>query len=948
MQIPGYKIESKLGQGGMAEVYLAIQESLGRQVALKITSPWQSQDPAFKERFMQEGRIVATLNHPNIVTIHEIGQVDEQYFIAMEYVSGKSLTEKIEEGMTLEESVQTVKRIARALAYAHNGGFLHRDIKPSNILFRDDEYAVLADFGIARALVEDDTRLTQTGMSPGSPAYMSPEQVNGLNLDARSDQYSLGIVFYEMLTGDRPYKGNSATATAILHLTAPVPQLPHPYESLQPIFDRLLAKTPEERFADEEALIQALDEPGSVEPKPSVENDSHAATALGRTQVRMDKTRVANPSIVQKPKGEASGKRLLWGGVAAFGAVALAGMMFWFQTDGLVQDDKQDTVASLSADEAKNVTIQETDSKEAAVDSTDTEEPVDTQTVDAESKNGELPEQNGQQVISLDSQEPTDLKQADIEPKVAPMPGLNGRESNSSDIQEPDSSQVAKTEVTQEPEVNEVPMDSSGTQEPTDSQPVDGEPDAAKTPELSEEQPDSLDNQKSAESKPGSVEPDVAQAPESNEEQADSSENQKLTDSPAVNVETETAQASALNEEQTGSSEAEGRPDTQVATALMEADKAQEEGSDAQEFAEAKTEVPQVMNGDEGPANMLATARDQMAAERYVEPAGDNAFETYTEVLKEDAENEAAMNGLTQIAEYYEEQARLKQNAGEFEQSLALLDLGLRAAPKNSNLIALNNEVTVQYEKQQTEQQIDALMQKAESQMASQRLARPKGDNAYESYQAILALDASHQQAQKGVQEIASRYATFAQTKRQTGDLSTGLAMADRGLEVAPEHEGLLALRKEISSLLDGQQASEAKQQATQAEIERLLANAQQQLDANQLTQPKGKNARESYNAVLKMAPENQQARTGLNAISQRYDALTRDKQSAGDVEAAFRLVEEGLQVFPKHSGLRTLHKEIKSQLEAAKQAQKTPIEPQPIAKKPNKKRSGARVFGTF
>ena len=904
----------------MAEVYLAIQESLGRQVALKITSPWQSQDPAFKERFMQEGRIVATLNHPNIVTIHEIGQVDEQYFIAMEYVSGKSLSEKIEEGMTLEDSIQTVKRVARALAYAHNGGFLHRDIKPSNILFRDDEYAVLADFGIARALVEDDTRLTQTGMSPGSPAYMSPEQVNGFNLDARSDQYSLGIVFYEMLTGDRPYKGNSATATAILHLTAPVPQLPHPYESLQPIFDRLLAKTPEERFTDEEALIQALDEPDSVESKAPAENDSHAATALGRTQVRMEKTRVASPSVVQEPGKKMPSMPLRWVGIAALGAVAVAGAAFWLQmpssdpADGLAQENRQETVAGLPSNDAEIETAQEADRKEELGESIDTQKTADSQVAEAKSEVAQLPKLNEQQAGSPDIQEPTDSKRAEAKPEIAPMPGLNGQQANTPQIEMPTSSQVVEAVTPQEPELNEEPENVSSSQESSVLQTVEME------------------------------EPEVALTPDLDEEQKDSSDTQKLSDSPLVKEDTEAPQTNVLNEEQPPPPEPQEQMDTQVANAPMEAGEAQEGVSDTQEPVES--EASQESDISEGLAGMLATARDQMATERYVEPAGDNAFETYTEVLKEDAENETAMNGLTQIAEYYEEQARLKQNAGEFDQSLALLDLGLKAAPKNSNLIALNNEVTVQYEKQQTEQQIDALMQKAESQMASQRLARPKGDNAYESYQAILGLDAGRQPAQQGIQEIANRYETFAQTKRQAGDLSTSLAMADRGLEVAPEDAGLLALRKEISGLLDEQQAS-------QAEIERLLAIAQQQLDAGQLTQPKGKNARESYNTVLKMVPKNQQARTGLNAILQRYVALARDKQSAGDTDAAFNLVEEGLQAFPKHSGLRSLYKEIESQLEAAKQAQKTPIEPQPIepqatVKKPSKKRSGSRVFGTF
>lgn len=258
MQIPGFDIDSEIGQGAMASVYLATQRSLQRKVALKVMAASLAADPTFCERFLREGRTLARLSHPHIATIHDIGNVGELYYMAMEYLPSGTLKERIAAGLTPEQGLLYVQQIAQALGYAHDQGLVHRDVKPANILFRADGTAVLSDFGIAKSL-DDRTQFTQAGFAVGTPSYMSPEQARGMDIDGRADLYALGVVLYEILVGELPYRGTDALSTALAHLTEPLPELPIEHGRYQSILRGLLAKDPDQRFADAAALLAALD-----------------------------------------------------------------------------------------------------------------------------------------------------------------------------------------------------------------------------------------------------------------------------------------------------------------------------------------------------------------------------------------------------------------------------------------------------------------------------------------------------------------------------------------------------------------------------------------------------------------------------------------------------------------------------------------------------------------
>ena len=257
IQIPGYKIEKHIGSGAMAAVYLAIQQSLERKVALKLMASSMLGDPVFRERFLKEGKIIAQLNHRNIVTIYDIGLVESSYYMAMEYVDGgNTLKELIPQRLSAERAVDILRQMASALGFAHQHGFIHRDVKPANILMRKDGTPVLSDFGIAKTF--DGTQMTAVGSTMGTPSYMSTEQIRGLEVDARSDLYSLGVVFFEMLTGAKPYQADSIPAVLWMHINDPIPRLPAKLAKYQTIVDHLMAKEPDERYSNAEALIAAL------------------------------------------------------------------------------------------------------------------------------------------------------------------------------------------------------------------------------------------------------------------------------------------------------------------------------------------------------------------------------------------------------------------------------------------------------------------------------------------------------------------------------------------------------------------------------------------------------------------------------------------------------------------------------------------------------------------
>lgn len=278
MEIPGYEIEKVIGKGGMASVYLATHKALNRKVAIKVMHPQDDDNSDFTSRFIREAHIVANLSHPNIVTIHDVGEHDGHNYLVMELLpGGETLNNKIKKGIDSQQALSIIRQVAAALKVAHDKNIVHRDIKPDNIMFRDDGSVVLMDFGIARSVDSTATQMTQAGLIVGTPQYISPEQAQGEDLGAYSDIYSLGVVFYEMLTGKLPYTADSPIALVFQHVSEPVPTLTGDAAVFQPLLNHMMAKARQERYSDCDRIIADINKLETVKPATQATNTFNSA-----------------------------------------------------------------------------------------------------------------------------------------------------------------------------------------------------------------------------------------------------------------------------------------------------------------------------------------------------------------------------------------------------------------------------------------------------------------------------------------------------------------------------------------------------------------------------------------------------------------------------------------------------------------------------------------------
>lgn len=279
-----YRLEGRLGAGGMSTVYLAVDSVLQRKVAVKLLAEHLAEDEAFVARFKREALAAARLTHPNVVQVYDSGIDDSRHYIVMEYVPGRSVAQLLKEKgrLDVDEAVDIVCQACEGLKYAHSKGIVHRDIKPGNLMIANDGTIKLADFGIAKAAEE--TRITQAGSVVGTAAYLSPEQAHGEEAGVASDIYSLGVVTYQLLAGRLPYEYSSLTELALKQQTQPLEPLPSLNDLVSPELDRAisraLARQPQNRFADAGEMAEALRKGAAGIAVPMPTFDETAATQM--------------------------------------------------------------------------------------------------------------------------------------------------------------------------------------------------------------------------------------------------------------------------------------------------------------------------------------------------------------------------------------------------------------------------------------------------------------------------------------------------------------------------------------------------------------------------------------------------------------------------------------------------------------------------------------------
>jgi serine/threonine-protein kinase len=423
-----YRVVRKLGAGGMADVYLAEDEELGRRVAIKILNDRHANDEQFVERFRREAKNAAGLSHPNIVSIYDRGEAEGTYYIAMEFLDGRSLKELlIARGpMPIADAMQYTRQILNALRFAHRKGVVHRDIKPHNVMVDGDGRLKVTDFGIARAGA---SQMTEAGAIVGTAQYLSPEQARGAAVDQRSDLYSIGVVLYEMLTGHVPFTGDTPVEIAMRHLS----DAPRPPSTIRPeippdldmIVLRALAKNPDDRFqtADEmDAELARVEDGASV---TAITADAATAVLSGTSLAAAAPTAIAPPRRPQRRTGTyryaepPPRRRPIWPWLLAILGLAAALLAGWFAYDR-IED-------SLSAGPV-SVPYVEGIREDRAVRLIEQRglEPVVRRQFDSNVREGRVIEQDPEQGSRVDRESPVEIE-VSLGPPQVTVPEVRGK-----------------------------------------------------------------------------------------------------------------------------------------------------------------------------------------------------------------------------------------------------------------------------------------------------------------------------------------------------------------------------------------------------------------------------------------------------------------------------------------------------------------------------------------
>lgn len=638
-RVPGYRIEYELGRGGMAVVYLAYQESLQRPVALKVMSPNLASDEEFTRRFLKEGPTLARLIHPGIVKVFDTGVHQNDYYLAMEYIPGGTLKQRIQQGLRPGEAIVLVRQIAEALGYAHRKGLIHRDIKGQNVLLRPNGEPVLTDFGIAKAL-GNSTYHTTSGVSIGSPHYMSPEQIQGQAVDQRTDLYALGVVLHEMLTGILPYTADNSVAIAYQHVTAPLPRLPARLRVFQSLIDKTMAKRPEDRFANAAALIQALD-------------DIEAAYLAS-----------ANATTVQVKTTQHAGINWLTG-VAAVTLVALAG------AGGYYYVNHQARVTAQRAEHQQLALAAGQQDQKAHPDQAQ----PSASTVHGDHR-GSSPFEPQATVATADYAAPTsqpapaaevsvDVPSASLAqvPAVPESPPITTQ----APAPEPTVTTVSKTPAT-------LAAVAPGTVPAVQAVPPARQTPARQTPAVAGDTPANGPTPPATAAKP-SQPPTPVSSP-----------------SPAPPPASGTSASTALASEPAS----KGTPPVPAEVVIPRPEPAATPGSLQLATAEPHPEAagtPTVSGIQAKIARLQAQAEQQLKDWKLTSPDADNAYDTYRQLARLPGGKSIAEQGFQRIAALYLQLARDKRQAGQLDLSQDYIERGLGIRPHDANLLALRKAI---------------------------------------------------------------------------------------------------------------------------------------------------------------------------------------------------------------------------------------------------------------
>jgi len=953
MEIPGYTVIRELGRGGMASVYLAVQESLHREVALKVMAPGFSTEPDFRERFLREGRRNAQLQHPHIVILYDAGYAADRYYIAMEYLRSGNLKDRMQAGVDMYSAIGYTKQIASALGYAHKNGIIHRDIKPLNIMFRDDSTAVLTDFGIAKAL-SDSNELTRTHMAIGTPYYMSPEQARGTGVDGRSDLYSLGILFYEMLVGERPYVGDEAVAIAIQHLTAPIPKLPDALAALQPVIDRVLAKAPEERYPDAAAFIGDLErlERELTQPAPTVRPAvSPMETTAPRESAPTTTTKTVTLVIDRKRTA-----------LYALGVVLVLSVAGgWWWTSRSTLDPQTLRTVQLLIEKAQR-----------HVDASRLTAPAGDNAVEFYREVLALDPENEQALAGIDAvlgrlveKAKADLRDGKLERALQVVKEGLEIDGDSKPLV------ALQSKIEQQREI--LVLVAKGREQLAANKLADPENDNAAT---SFRAALNLDKD-SAEALQGLAEVSgrLLEAARESLARGDLDESARLAEQGSgldlergafdglrkqIDERRRAAERQRLIAERLESAAKlksagelitpqdrnalrlyreviELDPDNASAwAAIAEIEKAvvaEASAADKKEALESRIERvgvalrafpenPQLASLEAELNAALAERRRTEQASDLVEAVelrlktGDLAETEVAELLARvdeahrlDPSNSRVTSTRKRVISVLVGRAEAATEEGRPSDTIRLAELGLTADPKHKGLRKLLDEAKERIAADKARQQeIEKLLGIAGELAAGGKLVAPPDQNAYAAYGKVLALDSENAEARRGRERVLGQLVERIEASRKAGDLDAALDAADAGLGVAPELDSLKELKQAI--------VAQQELRATKNEIERLLEDAARDLKSGRLGARGEKGALATYQSILELDPGNKDAKKGVGDVRDGYLAKIRGYLGTDAPQDGIKLADEALDAFPEDSEIAKLRAALATEVQ--------------------------------
>jgi serine/threonine protein kinase len=955
-EIPGYEILEPLGEGGMAMVYLAIQENFQRKVAVKILSARLLSDPSFGVRFLREARIVAQLSHQHIVPVFDVGQHGDCHYIAMELLKGGDLKQRLAKGMQLSECLDIVQQIASALHYASEKNFVHRDIKPENILFRENGSAVVSDFGIARS-TESETNMTLTGTIIGTPSYMSPEQAQALTLDGRSDLYSLGIILFEMLTGNVPYTADSAISIGLKHITDPIPELPEEVQEFQEIIDKALAKSPEDRFQTGHDFIDALEElehslhegassttiisPEALKRHKSASNRRRSTGGPAvRSRSKTGKTgggRATRSVAARTRSGTRTGSntRTTRGGqvqpsglfgkptllaASIIGVLAVGGAASWWYSNS--SPGSNVSSAEQGAFSKKTLALLE-QAKDAMADER-WYEPANNSAQYFYSTALALAPSNQEALQGIEALVVKYLDNA--QQAIAASDEANAvrwlNQSSQIAFYASDQNLVARQQELR------------GELFQMQQQNIRNSERKNQVLQLLEEAKAALaDNRLS--SPAGDNAYDKYQAALALDPQSQTAL-QGISNIAATFLQQSVESAEKDNFSRARAlvaaaiqidSQHPGLQETQLKINQLEALKQQQQMNLADQKAQTQAEILQQQqqakeNRIKQISSLLAAADADLQADRLQSPPGDNAVQKYRQVLQLEPSNLEALEGLQNVGEKYIVLANAKMKTLDIDQVDGYLNMAQKLVPNSQklltarrNLLNAKEDKALQRDLQlQREWQVKQLLAGAKKDVAEGRLSTPMGNNALEKYSQVLTVDAINAEANSGRNKIVDDLAKDTTRAIRAKDFDIADGYINTLARFFPNGSKTRALQNELSK---------AKQQfaGLQKEKNNLLDRVAS-LSKKTMTEVNNFQLRSMYNRILQIDDANAVAKAGLKKIAE-FDLSLADKAiSNRDYEKASTYLATVNKNLPNLAGLAEAKKRLSDAVQAEQKAE--------------------------